>query len=84
MCTVLSDHPLIVPLHLPLQDCASGWDERSDLCSPDPCAPHQFLCTGDALCIDDSLLCNGFTECVHGEDEQGCGGEEGGRAVVCM
>lgn len=59
-------------------DCVDGSDEH-EFCAPPPaeqtCSTNQFMCR-DGTCIDESRHCDGFADCVHGEDEpvdQNCG-----------
>ncbi|CAG0918395.1 unnamed protein product [Notodromas monacha] len=49
-------------------DCPDRADELN--C---PCRRDQFSC--DGACFDQSFLCDGFTQCSNGFDEQGCPGD---------
>ncbi|XP_047426561.1 low-density lipoprotein receptor-related protein 2-like isoform X2 [Mugil cephalus] len=48
------------------KDCYNGVDE--DKCSQRKCPSHLYQC-GSGECLDPSLVCNGFTNCVDSSDE---------------
>lgn len=53
------------------KDCADGSDEMGN-CEHSTCPPDQFACHS-GRCIDRKVVCDGWANCAHAEDEADCG-----------
>jgi hypothetical protein len=51
-------------------DCGNNYDEES--CEPLVCAPNQFKCALDGICINSTRRCDGIYDCPSSTDEDGC------------